>query len=75
LVLIATDAFQKYQQITGGVIDQAVGLLKITPAQYANLKSIFVHVNGVCVLSWVGHWQCEVLISLPSSPGSIRINS
>ena len=51
LILIATDAFQKYQQLTGGVPDSATGLLEITSTQYAKLKSIFVHVKGVCVLS------------------------
>ena len=73
LIQIATDAFNRYQEVTGGVPDQATTLLKITPAQYANLKSVFFNVNGVCVLSWVGHWQCGV-ISLPFSPGSIWIN-
>jgi len=47
LVMIATDAFDRYQQATGGVADEATGLLKITSNQYANLKNIFVHVNGV----------------------------
>ncbi|KLO10453.1 acid protease [Schizopora paradoxa] len=47
LTLIATDAFQRYQRATGGVMDSATGLLKITPAQFANLKSLFFKINGV----------------------------
>ena len=61
LVQIATDVFERYQEATGGVIDPDVGLLKITSAQYLNLKSLFIHVYGVCDLScFVGHWQCGV---------------
>ena len=51
LLLIATDAFDRYRKCTGAVFDQDTQFLKITPAQYENLKSIFVHVAGVCVLS------------------------
>ena len=74
LVLIATDAFDSYQKATGGVLDKATGLLSITSTQYYKLKSFFIHVNGVCVLSWAYHWQSGV-ISLPFSPGCTRINS
>ena len=74
LVLIATDAFERYQKATGGVFDQDTHFLKITSAQYENLKSIFIHVKGVCVSSSVSHWQCGEMIPFPSSPGSIRIN-
>ena len=61
--MISTDAFNSYQNATGGVFDQDTQLLKITSAQYANLKSIFVHVNGVCVLSWIGYmtvWSNDI---------------
>ncbi|CAL1694483.1 unnamed protein product [Somion occarium] len=47
LTLIATDAFQRYQQATGGVFDAATTLLKISPAQFANLKSLFFTINNV----------------------------
>jgi cathepsin E len=50
LILIATDAFKKYQSATGGVPDKATSLLTISSDQFANLKSIFVNVQGVCVL-------------------------
>ncbi|KAM5531862.1 hypothetical protein V8D89_014492 [Ganoderma adspersum] len=41
LVLLATDAFEAYQNATGAVLDETTGLLKITKDQYANLKSLF----------------------------------
>jgi len=47
LFLIATESFNKYKQFTGAVPDPATTLLKITAAQYAKLKSIFVYVKGV----------------------------
>ena len=50
LILIASDAFKKYQSATGGVPDSATGLLTITSEQFGNLKSIFVTVGNVCVL-------------------------
>jgi hypothetical protein len=47
LVLIATEAFHRYQEATGGVPDSTTTLLKITPNQFANLKSFFVYVENV----------------------------
>ena len=41
------DAFSQYQTLTGGVEDEATGLLSITPAQFANLQSLFFNINGV----------------------------
>ncbi|KAF8621890.1 hypothetical protein AX15_007443 [Amanita polypyramis BW_CC] len=46
LILLATDGFQKYQAATGGVVDPATTLLKITPAQYGDLKPLNFQVNG-----------------------------
>jgi len=46
LVLIASDGFANYQKATGGVPDSNTSLLKITPAQYKNLKNFVVHVKG-----------------------------
>jgi len=40
LVLLATNAFNAYQAATGGVLDSATGLLKITAEQYGNLKPL-----------------------------------
>ena len=33
--------------MTGGTLDSATGLYKITPAAYAKLKSLFFTINGV----------------------------
>jgi len=55
-VQLATDTFNKYQVATGGVPDSTTGLLKLTPAQYASLKSIFVNVNGVA-FEWTPNAQ------------------
>ncbi|KAI0081057.1 aspartic protease [Panus rudis PR-1116 ss-1] len=47
LTLIATDAFKRYLQITGGAVDPVTTLVKISPAQFANLKSLFFTINNV----------------------------
>lgn len=41
LLLIATDAFQKYQQQTGAKLDNTTGLLSITESQFEDLQSLF----------------------------------
>ncbi|KAF8330509.1 aspartic peptidase domain-containing protein [Amanita rubescens] len=46
LVLIATDAFNRYQKATGSTADSATGLLKITTSQYNALKPLSFHING-----------------------------
>ncbi|KIP04810.1 hypothetical protein PHLGIDRAFT_25390 [Phlebiopsis gigantea 11061_1 CR5-6] len=47
LVLLATDAFTRYKAAVGAVLDSETGLLKITPAQFATLGSLFFNINGV----------------------------
>ncbi|KAF8477887.1 aspartic peptidase domain-containing protein [Gautieria morchelliformis] len=47
LVLIATDAFTRYQTAIGAVVDNATGLLCLATEYFANLKSLFFHVGGV----------------------------
>jgi len=47
LLLIASNAFTAYTRATGAVMDAATGLLRITPAQFANLQSLFFTINGV----------------------------
>ncbi|EMD32654.1 hypothetical protein CERSUDRAFT_118681 [Gelatoporia subvermispora B] len=47
LVLIASDAFSRYERATGGVNDEATGLLRLTTAQFDNLQSLFFNINGV----------------------------
>ncbi|KAF9055852.1 aspartic protease [Panaeolus papilionaceus] len=46
LVLLATDGFDKYQTATGGVLDSATGLLRITSTQFSNLQSLFFTAGG-----------------------------
>ncbi|KAI0247452.1 aspartic peptidase domain-containing protein [Lactifluus subvellereus] len=46
LILLATDAFQKYQQITGATRDETTGLLTITASQYENLQSLYFNIGG-----------------------------
>jgi len=41
LLLIASDAFAKYQTATGGKLDEDTGLLRVTPAQFSKLQSLF----------------------------------
>ncbi|KAG2101600.1 acid protease [Suillus discolor] len=41
LILIATDAFDKYQSATGGTLDEATGLLQISSDQYEKLSSLY----------------------------------
>lgn len=49
-MLIATDAYFAYQDATGAVFDHMTGLLRITPAQYDSLQSLFFTTNGVRVV-------------------------
>ncbi|KAG6840770.1 hypothetical protein C0991_004555 [Blastosporella zonata] len=46
LLYIATDAYNRYRSATGAVLDSNTGLLRITSAQFANLKSLFFTING-----------------------------
>lgn len=46
LILIASDAFEKYQAATGGTLDSTTGLLRITSDQYAQLSSLFFTAGG-----------------------------
>ncbi|TDL25598.1 aspartic peptidase A1 [Rickenella mellea] len=46
LVLIATDAFNRYKSATGAVPDNATGLLRLTTTQFSNLQSLFFTIAG-----------------------------
>ncbi|KAF9970209.1 hypothetical protein BGZ75_002404, partial [Mortierella antarctica] len=46
LLLLATDAYQKFQTTTGAVLDKETGLLSLTPNQFDGLQSLFVHIGG-----------------------------
>jgi len=45
-VLIASDAFDLYKSATGAVLDGTTGLLRITSAQFANLKTLVFTIGG-----------------------------
>ncbi|KAF8125701.1 acid protease [Boletus edulis] len=47
LLLLATDAFQAYQQATGATLDQTTGLLTISEKQYSQLQSIYFNIGGI----------------------------
>lgn len=41
------DAFNTYKNLTGAVLDDTTGLLRLTQAQYASLPSLFFHIGEV----------------------------
>jgi len=45
LLLIASDAFQQYLELTGAVTDDATGLLKIASTDYAKVQSLFFKIG------------------------------
>ncbi|KAI0675925.1 aspartic peptidase A1 [Trametes maxima] len=47
LILIATDALEAYTSATGAVFDPITGLLRLTPAQFASIESLFFTIGGV----------------------------
>lgn len=47
LVLIPSNTFQQYLQLTGGVVDQITGLVKLTSAQAASLSSVFITIGNI----------------------------
>lgn len=49
-ILLASDAFSKYQAATGAVPDDSTQLLTLTPSQFDNLESLFFNINGVCIM-------------------------
>ncbi|KAG2048393.1 acid protease [Suillus hirtellus] len=47
LIYIASDAFHKYQSATGAILNENVGLLQISSAQYEKLSSLYFAIGGV----------------------------
>jgi hypothetical protein len=45
LLLIASDAFQAYQEATGATMDQTTGLLKLSTSDFDNLQSLFFQIG------------------------------
>ncbi|KAJ7143506.1 acid protease [Mycena crocata] len=46
LLLLATDAFQAYQQATGATADRTTGLLTVTEAQFSQMESLFFQIGN-----------------------------
>ncbi|KIJ40040.1 hypothetical protein M422DRAFT_174318, partial [Sphaerobolus stellatus SS14] len=46
LILLASDAFSRYQRASGAVPDNATGLLRLTTAQFTKLQSLFFTIGG-----------------------------
>ncbi|KAF7982229.1 hypothetical protein HWV62_29434 [Athelia sp. TMB] len=46
LLLLASDAFSKYEKATGGTLDSTTGLLKITSSQYSALSDLDFNIGG-----------------------------
>ncbi|KAI6007643.1 acid protease [Pisolithus orientalis] len=75
LILIATDAFQTYQSATGGVMDNATGLLRITPSQYNNLQTLSFHI-GTQTYDLIPNaqiWPRSLNYAIGGSSGSIYL--
>ncbi|PCH34196.1 family A1 protease [Wolfiporia cocos MD-104 SS10] len=46
LVLIATNAYSKYQSVTGATEDESTGLLRLSSSQYDNLESLYFNIGS-----------------------------
>lgn len=55
LVLLASDFFQKYKNVTGAVLDHETGLLKLTKAQFAQLETFYIDAGDVSHLDFKLH--------------------
>ncbi|KAF9286314.1 hypothetical protein BGZ68_003049 [Mortierella alpina] len=47
LLLLATDIYNTFRTATDAVHDEVTGLLTLNARQFASMKSLFVHINGV----------------------------
>ena len=45
-MLRSADAFRKYQQATGAIMDHTTGMLMITPQQYDKLQDLTFKIGG-----------------------------
>ena len=46
LILLASDAFNRYKTLTGATVDTATGLLRLPSSSYSNLQSLFFIISG-----------------------------
>lgn len=66
LILIASDAFQKFKEFTGATMDVATGLLTLSARQYHNLHPLFFNIGGeqyeltVNAYTWPRHLNTEI---------------
>ena len=44
---VVSDAFKVYQNLTGAVMDKDTGLLRVTPQQFGNLRTLLFNIGGV----------------------------
>ncbi|KAK3835590.1 MAG: acid protease [Linnemannia gamsii] len=65
-LLLASDAFHKFQDATGATLDPATGFLSITPDHYHSMNSLFIHIGGtafeltVNALTWPRSLNSEI---------------
>ena len=69
------DAFSLYRTATGGVLDASTGLLRITSAQFANLKSLFFTIGGTTFEFTANAqiWPRSLNSAIGGTPGSIYL--
>lgn len=75
LLLLATDAYNAYVNATGAMLDSTTGLLKITPAQYANLESLFFTI-GDSIYEFTANaqiWPRSLNTAIGGTAGSIYL--
>ena len=73
------DALATYQSLTGAVLDDNTGLLRLTPAQFANLESLFFQIGDVSIPDALAFGLTELtldhLVRPPSSSPRTRRSS
>ncbi|KAF8551967.1 acid protease [Imleria badia] len=74
-ILIATDAFQRYQSLTGATLDSTSGLLTITSSQYANLQTLSFNIGGTSydLIPNAQIWPRSLNYIIGGTPGSIYL--
>ncbi|KAH8115423.1 acid protease [Phellopilus nigrolimitatus] len=75
LVLIATDAFNRYTSATGATPDSATGMLKISSTNYANLQSLYFNIAGTAfeLTKNAQTWPRALNTAIGGSSGSIYL--
>ncbi|KAI9450419.1 aspartic peptidase A1 [Lactarius psammicola] len=75
LILIATDAFDRYKSATGAVLDETTGLLRITSIQFDLLQSLFFTAGGTSfeLTANAQIWPRALNTQIGGSSGSIYL--